>query len=471
MLIRFSVENFKSFHGKQTFSMEADEGVTNLPGNTVETPAGLLVKTAAVYGHNASGKTNLIAAMEALRALVVNSQKDELTESLPKMLPFALHPESRSGVCKFEIEVLVAGEHLQYTLEASSGEITSETMRARGEGPHPDRLPCWLPVFARGNGALTLFVATDEFDETDRRFLHSRAVNERRCFIGFAASFDATRCRRLVKWFQQWDISRRFDGMSAVEMMKQHDAVADRWASSSAFRSTLRSLLADADLGVSGLLVTEPDAELRETREIGQALADGTRSLAQADSEPSIESLMRLMRFRADERIRLVHRSVDDDEGTPLPWTVESSGTRRFFSLLSSFLMVQDGDARTFVIDEIESSLSSDLVDRLIRLFHDPEVNRSASQLIFTTHDRSLMDAKRLLRRDQVWITQKGDDGATELYSLADFDEGEAPERSIPSRRFATGRYGGVAEFGRSLEALLPAEKPQKLPEVKRGEE
>ena len=64
MLIRFSVENFKSFHGKQTFSMEADEGVTDLPGNTVVTPAGTLVKTAAVYGHNASGKTNLIAAME-----------------------------------------------------------------------------------------------------------------------------------------------------------------------------------------------------------------------------------------------------------------------------------------------------------------------------------------------------------------------------------------------------------------------
>jgi len=116
----------------------------------------------------------------------------------------------------------------------------------------------------------------------------------------------------------------------------------------------------------------------------------------------------------------------------------------------------------TLVIDEFDSSLSPELSQRLVRLAHDQEVNPSGTQIIFTTHDRSLLNEPNLLRRDQVWITDKGDDGGTQLYSLADFGSEVRPNRPL-GKQFAAGRFGGVAEFGPTLEAIPVPRAPQEL--------
>lgn len=464
MLIRFSVANFKSFHGEQTFSMEADERVTDLPGNTVLTAAGPLVKTAAVYGHNASGKTNLIAAMEALREVIVVSRKDELFEEVPKMAPFALHRESASEPCRFELDVQIGDDRLRYALEATSAEILSETLHARDHLPELSDDVEWRPVFARSGGQTSLFNVFDEFDSADRTVLHSRVLNERRSFLGFAASFGARRCRQLVEWCESWRVERRYTRPSAVELMKQQAAVASRWAASPDFREELQTRLADADLGITGLLVTEPSENIKRFEERARAdLAAGViPDLDDAAFRDWMQEAKRVLQFKTGERLRLVHRSGDAGPDLPLPWIVESSGTHRFFELLSSLLMLEAGPPHTMVFDEIEESLSPDLVERLVRLFHDPAINRSGSQLIFTTHERSLLDAANLLRHDQVWFVEKKPGGDSELYPLADFEDGPLGPEVLLSKRYAAGPYGAVGRFGPAMEAATP-EEPQDL--------
>lgn len=457
MLIRFSVENFKSFHGKQTFSMEADEGVTDLPGNTVETPAGPLLKTASVYGHNASGKTNLIAAMEALARVVLNSGKQELPDEVEGMIPFAL--ENASEICDFEIELILKGRPARYRLAASAEEIFQEWLFVYEalEGEEPS----WQQRFHRQSEGESMY--SGRFVKSSEQLgLLAGTGNGRRSVIGHAAAIGVPDAVDLLTWFRKsLDVQRLLPGGGRRDPYHLI-ALVEKLRDSEAVRRVFRDLVKAADIGAVDFALAEaPDvpteSERRAQEDLAKAVGVSVKEVMQ----------MAINNPRHGSGLRLLH-GVD---AVMFDWGAESTGTRRFIELLAMLLPYGEGEPATLVVDELDSSLSPDLLDRLIRLFHDPEVNRSASQLIFTTHDRSLMDAKRLLRRDQVWITQKGDDGATELYSLADFDEGEAPERSIPSRRFATGRYGGVAEFGRSLETLLPAEKPQKLPEVKRGEE
>ena len=317
-----------------------------------------------------------------------------------------------------------------------------------------------------GTGPDVKFHSEEAFGSGEKKRLLVETLHERTSLLHHATNLRTSLAADLYAWFaKRLRLHRWPDGALANDWaVALREKLLDRLETDDAFATRFRKLAADADLGVVAFERVNPTLDdIPHARLIG--LAEEAKRAGQ-----TLDAVVdRHLEEFGSPTLRLRHRTVDGADAA-LPWDTESSGTRRFIRLLAMLLLYDDGPARTIVIDELEHSLSPDLLDRLVRLFHDPEVNRSASQLIFTTHDRSLMDAKRLLRRDQVWITQKGDDGATELYSLADFDEGEAPEHSISSRRFATGRYGGVAEFGRSLETLLPADQPQELPEAKRGE-
>ena len=466
MLIRFSVENFKSFHAKQDFSMEADEAVVDLPGNTVVTPAGTLVKTAAVYGHNASGKTNLVAALQTLAGLLERPHPREgFVTRLGRLDPFALGADGEPRPCRFEIELLIAGRVFRYLLAADANRVVEEALEATAAGDD-ERPGPWEHVFHRQRGDLTFF-GNREFGSREKQDLLEETLNEERPLLAYAVEMKTAVAALLQDWFvDALDIHRlRGARPERYGMSGLHRRVARRLEADAEFKHRFLRVFADADLGVV-------DAEKRELTadDLNPGLLERLQASADRVGDDLEGRVAHHLRVMQRHEIRLTHRAAGE-RGVTLPWASESAGTRRFVELLAMLLLHDSGPPRTFVVDELEASLSPDLLDRLIRLFHDPEVNRSASQLIFTTHDRSLMDAKRLLRRDQVWVTQKHDDGHSELYSLADFKEGEPTPGLIPSRRFGSGAYGGVAEFGASLHAPLPAGEPQRLPGVQRGEE
>lgn len=140
-------------------------------------------------------------------------------------------------------------------------------------------------------------------------------------------------------------------------------------------------------------------------------------------------------------RLQLIHR-VGGQE-VPFDFTEESAGTQTWFSLIGPALTaLRRGQVLLF--DEIDASLHPKLSARLLELFQDPKTNPRGAQLIFTTHDTSLLNH---LNRDEVWLTEKGDNGATTLTALAEYG-GDKVRRSLNlERAYLQGRFGAVPEL------------------------
>ncbi len=137
-------------------------------------------------------------------------------------------------------------------------------------------------------------------------------------------------------------------------------------------------------------------------------------------------------------QIRLSHRGPGG-QNVPLPWEVESAGTTRLFSLAGPWLAILSV-GRTVCIDELENSLHPLMAQAIVKLFFSAKDNPNGAQILFTTHNPLLLD-QSLLRRDQVWFTDKDDDGATHLYPLTDYQP-RAEESLV--RGYLSGRYGAI---------------------------
>ena len=147
--------------------------------------------------------------------------------------------------------------------------------------------------------------------------------------------------------------------------------------------------------------------------------------------------------------VHFIHRGADKD--VRFSPSDESTGTLRLLELTARAIPVLDGGG-LFLVDEIDASLHPLLTAALIRLFQSPEVNKNGGQLLFTSHDATLLgsiDGEDVLQRDQVWFTSKGDDGASELFPLAEFK----PRRQGENRqkRYLNGSYGAIPELSMRL--------------------
>ena len=131
----------------------------------------------------------------------------------------------------------------------------------------------------------------------------------------------------------------------------------------------------------------------------------------------------------------------------------ESNGTQRFFGVIGPILRALDHGS-ALVVDELDCSMHPQLTRKLVEMFHSAEMNPKGAQLIFATHDTNLMTPS-LFRRDQIWLTEKGKNGGTELFSLSDIDSKNRPRKEEPfEKNYLAGRYGGIPSFGPALEDL-----------------
>jgi AAA15 family ATPase/GTPase len=156
-----------------------------------------------------------------------------------------------------------------------------------------------------------------------------------------------------------------------------------------------------------------------------------------------------------DDRVvfpRLKTAHVDQGSGEPIEFSLleeESNGTRRFFAIVGPIVVALDrGDL--LVLDELDCSIHPLLTRKLIELFQSNEANPNGAQLIFATHDSTLMNAS-LLRRDQIWLCEKNSKEATDLFSLCDIER-TPRKREALENNYLAGRYGGVPRFGPALE-------------------
>ena len=185
-------------------------------------------------------------------------------------------------------------------------------------------------------------------------------------------------------------------------------------------------------MGISDVKVLEVDPTQQD---IPQEVLDVIRKIVQRQKDSGTANIVQY-------KVDFTHQMIDTDSTVEFSFEEESRGTRRFFSLIGPWIDVLSFGF-TVCVDELEASLHPLLTQRLIEFIHDIKLNRKGSQLIFSTHDTTLLDPE-LLRRDQIYFTEKGEDGATRLYSLGDYKERAVRKGEALQKGYLAGRYGAI---------------------------
>lgn len=412
MLIRFRVQNFRSLRDSQEFSMAATS-LKDLPDSTVAAE-GLshgLLRAAAIYGANASGKTNVLKALFFACRAVLDSHASWKPETPVPYDPFLLEKATSTAASSFEIDLLLNGTRYQYSFAICREGIVREELLAFPRG----RRQRW---FSRKAGSTMRF---SKNLQGENRAIES-LMRKNSLFLSAAAQNGHRMLTPVFRWF--------VEGVSFVMHDRRDEALhTARVCKARREREAVWKLLSGADLGLAGLGVEDlaPDKQVRQVLNVLQDAFPGMVRDEVGAKRPVL---------------RLRHKGKDG-RAVDFPLSKESDGTLAYIGILGSVVSaLRDGD--TICIDELDASLHPLLSSEIVRLFNDPRRNPKAAQLVFTTHDTNLLDPS-LLRRDQIWFTEKDRWGATHLYPLTDF---KPRKYENVKHGYIQGRYGAIPFIG-----------------------
>lgn len=419
MLIQFTVANYRSFRGAQTLSMAAAGNLKRLKDkNTFAAPIGEqklpnLLRCVSIFGANASGKSNLVRALGFVEQLVMNSASAK-PDSKIDVQPFKLNKESAAADSQFEIEFIEEGVRYQFGFTANVERITSE----------------WLLSYATSR-ATELYRRKFDADLKQDVYIFGRAMEGGRLRRDWAAqtgpatlylsrvvqasSQEFEQLRRPFRWF-----SRRL----RIERHLNDELAIDQFTSTYCETEEKRQKVVDFLRGFD-----IPVVDIR----IQQRKLDAERFTS--IFKPDFMDQLKIGEDFLAREPRFIHQS-DDGEMIEFRSSDESDGTMSLYGFAAKWLEVIENNY-VLIVDELDSSLHPLAVWELIRKLVE---TKSHAQLIFTTHDVTVLRSK-LLRRDQVYFTSTNKHRESQLYSLLDF---KGREDDAFEDRYLQGRYGAT---------------------------
>jgi AAA15 family ATPase/GTPase len=380
-----------------------------------------LLKSAGIYGANASGKSNLIKAIDTMKDLVKDSAGFEPERELA-VTPFLLNGKSAKKPSVFEVVFLNDGVKYQYGFAATRKHFQKE----------------WLIAYPKGIGQTwyerTLSDKESNYDwkystylKGDKKKLAEK-TRDNALFLSVGAQWNNEQLTNVYKWFK--DSLRiappreSFIPVTAKMLLDVEKAKGE--ARKELYESIIESMQ-DADLGIKGVNIIKRSVD-----------KDKLKFPDDMPNEVREEILKRLSR----PKVEMVHRNMETGKDVLLPLEEESDGTQRFFQLLGPFFQTV-ALGYTVFIDELEAHLHPLLTREIIRFIQNPEYNKNGAQLIFATHDVTLLDPE-LFRRDQIWFTEKEKNGGTKLYSMSDYKERRPRKGEAMQKGYLAGRYGAI---------------------------
>jgi AAA15 family ATPase/GTPase len=426
MLIEFSVENFLSYKELSTLSMVSAKSYReHQTTNTIQNQGLQLLKSAIIYGNNASGKSNLLEAIGFMKAMVLNSFRDALLENNEKKIPlekFALSTKTGRETSFFEILFFQGGTKYRYGFELDADRVVAE----------------WL--FHTTSKEVYLFKRDLQHIEINKNSFKEGLgkeddVKENVLFLSVLATFGKEVSSNIVEWFKKLNlingIHDRLHKRYTIDKLKSDKNFFD-WA--------LRFI---KYLEIANLTTTEED--------VGNLDLETLREREKDEEIINLFTSIQKIRAKQPKRDQLITYHRIYDENNVLAGTVpfnfdsqESEGTKKLLYLLGPWYdSLQNG--KILVVDELDSRLHSQLTLKLIDFFH--RSNAISAQLICAVHDVSLLN-KTTFRRDQIWFVEKNQFGASELFSLADFKTDTVRNQSAFAKNYLDGRYGAVPYFG-----------------------
>jgi hypothetical protein len=427
MLLSFTVSNILSFKEAQTLSMVAvSHGKDDInPQNTfavAEHSATRLLKSALVFGANASGKSNFIRAFGMLRDVVLHSQTvlDEQQCPTKHLIPFLLAQDTHDQPSVMEVVFYEDGLRYRYGLEVQAGKIAGEWLY------YTPKLRETL-LFERDSQAVEF--NKQGFPEAAALVKSGQLQQTRDTvpFVSVLATRNGTHSMKLVNWFNRLSIisgTQEHGYMGFTVDLMQKDKDFKRW------------LLGVLDhFQIEDLNFVEVEAP-----QVNFDLPDDETELSDL-----LSSLNRFSKKQKSVELLVTKRvnTASGEQHVQFPLSIESEGTKKLIHLLGP-IYHSIMNKRILIIDELEAKFHTLLTRYLFRLYH--QHNQSGSQIIAAAHDTSLMNTQDF-RRDQIWFVDKNELGSSELYSLVEFKERARQLKQQYGPDYLAGAFGAVSLF------------------------
>lgn len=408
MLIQFNFKNFKSFRDDATLDLSATK-MSEFNDRVISVGNERILPVAAIYGANASGKSNVYSAFEFMAQYVVGSlhygdDPEEYTDNRPT--PFLFDDVSANDESSFEVYFTVPGDiherSYNYGFCLGKDGVSEEWLNYKAKTSRK-----YKPIFYRS-------AKNDELDMSGlphkARENLAVALDKEVLIVSLGAKLKVEKCKLVRDWFIANEFADFGDAISNLFLsrMLPHGFYKDK-----SIQDKVVNYFKTFDESITGFNVEEVKAE----------------------EEP------KAIKYR----VNALHKKIDSDEEVEIPLNMESAGTLKMFALYPKLQEVLDKGSIYF-IDELNARLHPLLVRNFILIFLNPEINVNHAQLVFTTHDTWQL-SNQILRRDEIWFTAKNSNGISTLFSLADFvDEDGNRIRKDESyeKNYLLGKYGAI---------------------------
>lgn len=394
MLIRFSFKNFKSFKNENCLDMEATS-LKEHEYNVAKLDSGEYLKVSAIYGANASGKTNVLQAFDYMkkRILVSDDSKKNSPIDEENVYSFMINNDPIA----LEVEILAKNNKIyKYGFELVKDNIISEWL-------YEKRVNKFYSIFERENNNIKMM--------KDNKLSKLANIDERTLFLNIYSKIDKDNedFNNVYDWFVN---STYLDLGNPNFERFINNRVSLKILSDENYKKELLKFIRTFDSGIEGIKTT-PD------------------SIEAVKSNNGIID------------IEVIHKG-ENGELKALPFYLESNGTRKMFHLFDFFMNALKNGMVLF-IDELDAKLHPLLTRYIINLFHNSEKNIGNGQLIYSAHDTVNLN-KETFRRDEIWFAEKDKDGISTIYSLADYKINDVKVRNDATynKDYLSGRYGAI---------------------------
>jgi len=409
MLVDFQITNFRSFKGEQSFSLIATKDKTLADLNTISTEIKSLpslLRSAVIYGANASGKSNFIKALQYMRGVIIESASLNPNQTY-NIRPFRLDKVSSKLPIKFEITFIIKAVRYQYSFALNSQRILHEYLLVY-KSFKPQK---WFNRYYDEDKNEDIY----EFGPSlkGQKSLWEEATRPNALFLSMAVQLNSQQLRPIFDWFSEKLII--FNSLSPLSVNDSLEMLHNPGE-----KKEICDFLKAADISIA-------DIQIQNKKIIGKTIhfdLIGEKSEVKEEEQEVAE-----LQF---------HHITEKGEAF-LDLQDESDGTQRLLFMTGPVLKILK-QGKIFIVDELDNSLHPLIVRRLIELFNNPIFNQEGAQIIFSTHDVSLLD-NELFRRDQIWFVEKNNDQESSIYPLSDF----SPRKSEAiAKGYLMGRYGAL---------------------------
>ena len=425
MIINFSIQNFGSVKDKQIISFEADKSTHLEDYFVIQTIGGLrLLKLGLIYGANASGKTTVLKALEFLRNFVLEPEEKK-TKSLD-FNPFMFDSITPHENSILSIDFIQNNTRYFYEVEFNKQAIAREELNFYN--------PNKATVFKRTTDMNKQFSEISfgskiKKDRTFEKTLESNTLWNNTVLGGFLkTNMELKELKDATDWFSNYLKPLIFTGT------KLDGYVTSQINKSEIRKEDVTNILRKADFNISDILIKEEEKDI----------PDGLIEFLENQIKAPGEKIKELKSRGKITSVNLEFEHTINNKKYNLPFENESQGTKRYYGF-AGILSILIRNSIVFPIDELEASLHPDLFVYFLLSFL---VNAKNSQIIATTHNREILNNKDIFRNDAIWITDKTETCATELYSIADFDSSVIRDTSNIYNAYKIGRLGGVPNLG-----------------------